>query len=313
MPQSTFLSPARGAYVELSTLVALRFPARQLQLLHRSRALSALTGPNKSNFRGRGIDFEEVRNYQPGDEVRAIDWRVTARTGEAHTKLFREERERPVLLVVDQRPGMFFGSSHCFKSVLAAQLAALLAWAALDGGDRVGGIVFNGEEHRELRPRRSRRTVLGLLSETCRFNTALPRPARDEAASLDAMLGQLRHVARPGSNVFLISDFAGFSAGRGSEHLFELARHTQVTAIACHDPLETELPAGGRYTATDGNASTELDTRDAHLRRDYTLVWRAERDALRQQLRRRGIPLLEARTDHSPLQLLQACYGKPRR
>ena len=103
------------------------------------RALSALAGPNKSNFRGRGIEFEEVRSYQPGDDIRGIDWRVTARTGSAHTKLFREERERPVLVAVDQRSSMFFGSSHCFKSVLAAQLAGLLAWSALEAGDRVAG------------------------------------------------------------------------------------------------------------------------------------------------------------------------------
>ena len=125
-------SPARGAYADLNDLIALRFPARQLGLARRNRALNALAGPNKSNFRGRGIDFEEVRSYQPGDDIRTIDWRVTARTGSAHTKLFREERERPVLVVVDQRSEMFFGSSHCCKSVLAAQLASLVAWSALD-------------------------------------------------------------------------------------------------------------------------------------------------------------------------------------
>ena len=136
-----------------------------MRLGRRNRALSVLAGPNKSNFRGRGIDFEEVRNYQPGDDIRSIDWRVTARTGTAHTKLFREERERPVLVAVDQRSSMFFGSSHCFKSVLAAQLASLLAWSALDAGDRVGGLVFNDASHREIRPRRSRKTVLALLSQ----------------------------------------------------------------------------------------------------------------------------------------------------
>ena len=95
--------PARGAYTTLPDLISLRFPAKQLQLTRKKRALSVLAGPNKSNFRGRGIDFEEVRSYQPGDDIRTIDWRVTARTGNAHTKLFREERERPVLVVIDQR------------------------------------------------------------------------------------------------------------------------------------------------------------------------------------------------------------------
>ena len=140
MPLADINTPARGAYVDVNELIALRFPVRQLKLSRRNRALNALAGPNKSNFRGRGIDFEEVRNYQAGDDIRTIDWRVTARTGAAHTKLFREERERPVLVVVDQRNSMFFGSQFCFKSVLAAQLGALVAWSALSDNDRVGGL-----------------------------------------------------------------------------------------------------------------------------------------------------------------------------
>ncbi|MEL7046686.1 MAG: DUF58 domain-containing protein, partial [Pseudomonadota bacterium] len=96
--------PAQGAQVDVSRLLALRFPARQLDIRRRRRALAQLAGGQRSNFRGRGIEFEEVRGYQSGDDIRTIDWRVTARTGTAHTKMFREERERPVLLVVDQRP-----------------------------------------------------------------------------------------------------------------------------------------------------------------------------------------------------------------
>ncbi len=121
-----------------------------------------------------------MRSYQPGDDIRTIDWRVTARTGSAHTKLFREERERPVLVVVDQRSSMFFGSSHCFKSVLAAQLASLLAWSALHGGDRVGGLVFNEQGHQEVRPRRSRKTVLALLSQISQLQSS-PAPERHAA------------------------------------------------------------------------------------------------------------------------------------
>ena len=189
--------PATGAYVTLETLIGLRFPASQLQLTRRNRALSALTGPNKANFRGRGIDFEEVRSYQAGDDIRTIDWRVTARTGAAHTKVFREERERPVLVVVDQRGSQFFGSQHCFKSVLAAHLAGLLAWSALGNGDRVGGLVFNDSRHREVRPRRSRKTVLTILSQIEAFNRRLP-PASGDDHSLAAMLDNLRRIARPG-------------------------------------------------------------------------------------------------------------------
>ena len=117
-------APARGAHAALEDLIALRFPARQLRLARRNRALSVLAGPNKSNFRGRGIDFEEVRSYQPGDDIRSIDWRVTARTGSAHTKLFREERERAVMLAVDVGAHMQFGTRGTFKNIQAARAAA---------------------------------------------------------------------------------------------------------------------------------------------------------------------------------------------
>lgn len=306
-------SPARGAYTGIDDLIALRFPARQLRLSRRSRALSTLAGPNKSNFRGRGIDFEEVRSYQPGDDIRTIDWRVTARTGQAHTKLFREERERPVLVAVDQRPGMFFGSSHCFKSVLAAQLASLVAWSALDGGDRVGGLVFNGAGHREIRPRRSRRTALALLSQVAAFNNDLP-PNRDaHAGSFAETLANLRRIARPGSSLFLISDFSGASGDHVREHLFQLAQHTEITAIACSDPLESDLPAGGRYAVTDGVDRSELNTADRGLRAAYRQRFTERMGQLSLELQRLGVPLLQASTDQPPFALLQRFYGETRR
>ena len=306
-------APARGAHVELSDLIALRFPARQLQLSRRKRALSALAGPNKTNFRGRGIDFEEVRCYQPGDDIRTIDWRVTARTGSAHTKLFQEERERPVLVVIDQRSTMFFGSSHCFKSVLAAQLASLVAWSALEAGDRVGGLVFNGEQHRDIRPRRSRKTVLALLSELTQYNRALPLPSPCPDDSFTLMLSNLRRIARPGSSLFLVSDFRGASSDGAREQLFQLAQHTELTAIACSDPMEAELPRAGRYTVTDGTEQSELHTANRQLRNDYRKQFQQQRTTLSRDLLRLGIPLLQASTDMAPFTLLQQFYGDGRR
>ena len=305
--------PARGAYIELADLIALRFPARQLRITRKSRALSVLAGPNKSNFRGRGIDFEEVRNYQPGDDIRTIDWRVTARTGTAHTKLFREERERPVLVVVDQRSSMFFGSSHCFKSVIGAQLASLLAWSALDNGERVGGLVFNDGGHREVRPRRSRRNVLALLSQVEHYNKQLPGDAESDAQNFADMLANLRRIARPGSSLFLISDFRGAEDEHAQEHLFQLAQHTEITALACSDPLENALPRAGRYAVTDGIERSELATADRRLRTSYKQSADQRAASLAQSLRRLGIPLLRASTNEAPFVLLQTYYGDSRR
>ncbi len=305
-------APAHGAYVALEDLIALRFPARQLRLGRRNRALSVLAGPNKSNFRGRGIDFEEVRNYQAGDDIRSIDWRVTARTGTAHTKLFREERERPVLVAVDQRSSMFFGSSHCFKSVLAAQLASLLAWSALDAGDRVGGLVFNGASHREIRPRRSRKTVLALLSQIAQYNRTLPLAAPADTGFAE-ILANLRRIVRPGSSLFIVSDFRGAEEERAREQLFQMAQHIEITAIACGDPLEADLPKAGRYAVTDGRARSELDTADRGLRSSYRERARQRSERLSRDLLRLGIPMMKAQTDQAPFSVLQQFYGDPRR
>jgi uncharacterized protein (DUF58 family) len=302
-------SPARGAYTELPDLISLRFPAQQLQLTRKKRALSVLAGPNKTNFRGRGIDFEEVRSYQPGDDIRTIDWRVTARTGSAHTKLFREERERPVLVVADQRNGMFFGSSHCFKSVLAAQLASLLAWSALNSGDRIGGLVFNGVEHRDIRPRRSRKTALALLSHIVHYNGALPLATADEHTSFADMLANLRRIARPGSAIFLVSDFHGADHELAQEQLFQLAQHTEITAVCCCDPMEGELPRGGHYTVTDGEQRSELHTADRKLRSQYRRRFSERQETLSKDFQRLGIPMLQAATNTAPFTLLRQYYG----
>ena len=306
-------SPARGAYTDLADLISLRFPARQLKLSRKKRALSVLAGPNKSNFRGRGIDFEEVRSYQPGDDIRTIDWRVTARTGTAHTKLFREERERPVLVVVDQRNSMFFGSSHCFKSVLAAQLAGLLAWSALDSGDRIGGLVFNGTEHRDIRPRRSRKTALSLLSHVANYNKILPLATTDGDSSFSSMLGNLRRIARPGSAIFLVSDFHGAEQDAAREHLFQLSQHCEITALSCSDPMEGELPRAGHYAVTNGDQRSELYTANRVLRSQYRARFTDRADSLANDFQRLGIPVLQAATNIAPFSLLRQYYGDPRR
>lgn len=306
--------PARGARVDLAPLIGLRFPAAQLSLRRHKRALAALAGGRRSSFRGRGLDFAEVRAYQPGDDVRSIDWRVTARTGQPHTKLFQEERERPVLVVADQRNSMFFGSQHCFKSVLAAHLAALIAWAALAEGDRVGGVVFDDIDHHDMRPRRSRKAVLGLLSRLHASNQALPRPLTGPSGSSDfaGMLGKLRRVARPGSSLYIISDFAGASGEAAREQWFRLAEHTELLALQVTDPAEETLPPAGRYAVSDGQLRAELDTGNRALHSHYQALRQREQRALADTLGRLGIPLLQASTDASPFLLLQSFFGGKR-
>jgi len=312
MPVEDFNRPASGAYVELEALIALRFPARQIDIRRRRRALSQMSGGNRANARGRGIDFDEVRSYQPGDDIRAIDWRVTARTGAAHTKLYHEERERPVLIAVDQRAGMFFGSRHCFKSVLAAHLAAIVTWSALHCGERIGGLVFSNDGHRDIRPRRSRKTALGLLSTIVEFNQRLKGPGVDAGDGFSDLLAMCRRIARPGASLVIISDFDGLMQQRAQEHLFQLSRHVELTALHCTDPLEQELPPPGDYVVTDGLQRSALSTGAKALRSSYAREAGDYQAAIADALRRVGAPCRRVTTDDSPFQVLRDLYGGPR-
>jgi uncharacterized protein (DUF58 family) len=310
MASSSSQTATEGAYCSLSELIEQRHAADKLDLSQRKRALSLLSGPNKTNFRGRGIDFEEVRAYQPGDDIRTIDWRITARTGEAHTKLFREERERQVLVTVDQSNSMFFGSQHSFKAVLAARLAALLSWAALQRGDRIGGLVFSEKEHHEFRPRRSRRSVLALLNAICEMNAALPLPPSASPSGFAEVLMDLRRIARPGSSLFIISDFRGALEEGALEQLYQLSRHQEITALHCSDALERTLPTAGRYAVTDGNGRINLHTGNRVLRETFASRFREQLAELKRQYLQLGIPVIETDTADSPLDLLQAYYGQ---
>ena len=308
------MSSGTGPYAELEALIQERHSGKQLNLALRTRALSALSGGNRSNFRGRGIDFEEVREYQAGDDIRTIDWRVTARTGTAHTKIFREERERPVLVVTDQRNGMFFGSRTCFKSVLAAHCAALLCWAALEQGDRIGGLVFNDNEHREVRPRRNRSAALSYLHQLSELNQQLPmsHTADTPQQQFADTVSELRRIARPGSAVLIISDFHGALEPRAMEHLHQLSRHTEITALHCSDPLEKNLPDQGRYRVTDGNLKVDLNTADSSIRSAFSSRYDQQLEALQENLGKLGIPLVPLSTSAPALDALLPYFSAAR-
>jgi uncharacterized protein (DUF58 family) len=301
-----------GAYSNLQELIRLRYGARDLKLNRQKKTFSLLVGPHQTKFRGRGVEFEEVRRYQAGDDIRSIDWRVTARSGKPHTKLFREERERPVLLLVDQSLPMFFGSRTCFKSVMAANCAALLAWAAFQQNDRVGGLVFSGSEHAEVRPKRSAKNVLQLLNSIHAFNNQLSRQSHDSEAGLSTALEELRRITRPGSNIFIISDFHHFN-GDCEKHLYQLSRHNDISAVLVHDPLEENLPPSGYYSVTDGEQRAMIFTGDKNLRRQYRMGFRSKSGAIRHLLGPMGIPLLSISTQDAPLQYFRNLLGGRRK
>ncbi len=259
------------------------------------------SGPQHARRHGRGIDFEEVRAYQPGDDVRAIDWRVTARSTVAHVKVFREDREQPLMLLVDQDPTMFFGSRYCYKSVQAAHVAALLAWAALRQGHPIGGISYSGEDWYAAAPRRDNRTALRLLHRVVQFNQALDA-RRHAAAYLGDALTRLGRIAPAGSLIWLISDFNTVSVAALGQLSKLLQRHDVVVA-RISDVLERELGLSGTFSFSDshGNLSLSLGRRS---QREYREQRAVRERALLDVLAASATPLIEIDTADGPLAAL---------
>ncbi len=294
--------------VSQAGLIRLSGPARAIAL-DVLRVNSLQTGAYVSHFRGRGMEFDESRPYQPGDDPRSIDWRVTARSTQAYTKLFREERERPVLVVVDLRSHMHFATRGYFKSVNASRAAALLAWSAHHRGDRLGGLIFGDTTHREMKPRLGRQSALRYIHELASHADWTRRdPDRHEAALTQAM-SALRRVARPGSLVVVVSDFSGVTRAAQS-YLSSVARHSEVLAVFMNDPIERELPPPGRYRLVSGDDELAIDTFAAGARRDYREAFEERVATLESFCQRYGVHLMPMSTDDDPVSALQTALGR---
>jgi uncharacterized protein (DUF58 family) len=286
-----------GVEASHQELAALRASARGIDLGHPSRVKSAVAGPYLSPYRGRGMEFAEVRAYVPGDDARHIDWRVTARTGQPHSKLFEEERERPLIVLADARTPMRFGTRTCFKSVAAARWSALLVWKAAECGDRVGGVTLSDSRIRSFRPRRSRNGATALIMGLADATSA---PCGGGEGSLADALMELRRIACVGSQVFILSDFADLD-DVARRHLRQLARYTETSCVLVHDPLESAPPPPGHYRVSNGRGVIAIGTASKANRE----VWPSHFEERRLQIARlcrearAGFGLLS--TDHAPL------------
>ncbi|RMQ45154.1 hypothetical protein ALQ04_04267 [Pseudomonas cichorii] len=272
-----YLISQPGIRISLSELIEMRHRVREVQLFSTPSRRSPLIGLHHSRLRGRGVDFDQVRVYQAGDDVRSIDWRVTARTQEPHTKLFHEERERPIFIMVEQSRRLFFGSGLMFKSVLAAQAAALIGWAALEHNDRIGGLVFGDNEHYEIKPRRSKQSLLQLLNRLVRVNQSLHTEIAADRDSFGIALRRAREVLRPGSLVIVLCDERALSDA-AEQQLSLLSRHCDLLLLPISDPLDRALPAAGLLRFAERGAQLELDTLDPELRKAYRAQGQARCD-----------------------------------
>jgi len=299
-----------GVYVDLEQLIALEQKGRKVSLLPRQPVHSLLSGRYASRMRGRGLNFEEIRDYRSGDDVRSIDWKVTARLQSPHVRVFNEERDRQGLLVVDQRLSMFFGTRRAMKSVTAAEIAAVVAWRILSVGDRVGGIVFNDRSIEEVRPQRSRRIVLQYLTKLAEQNQALGvgRGITRDAAMLNRALDRIRRVAPHDATIVIFSDFDG--ADETTRHaIAALAAHNTVIAVLIHDPSQSELPAAGRMTVTDGELQIALDVAHGSTRQNILDMSKTRLRSVFEWTRDFGVPVLPLSTAEEPVNQLHHLLG----
>jgi len=256
------------------------------------------------------MEFAEVRAYQPGDDVRSIDTRVTARTGRAHSKLFEQEREQPVWLIVELGASMRFGTRGCFKSVCAARAAALVAWAAHLEGERVGAIVLGPGAARVQPPGRTRRHVLELLGA---FAATSAQPCGESRESLASALEGLRPRIHTGSRVFVLSDFYALddAAVPGQKAslptlLRAIAQKASLGLVWIHDRLESEPPPPGRYRVSNGSRSQTLPTGSRGFADAYRASFERRRSALGALCATGAIELVPLRTDAPAADVLAA-------
>ena len=271
-------------------LLALRHVARTLSVGGSTRAYSIMAGSTLSKFRGRGMDYAESRIYTPGDDVRNIDWRVTARTGKTHTKVYVEERDRPVIILMDFSPSLHFGSMEAFKSVIAARLAATIAWTTIFNGDRIGGIILSPREKFELRPTAGRKGVLALIQALVKATSQFA--GDNSGSSLDQLIRHGIRAIRPGSRIFLISDFYHYDPEM-ERNLGRLRRHNDLVLCQVIDPLEMAPPPPGIYSITDGHENARLNTKNSDFRQYYNEVFRRRQESLEQLSNHLKIPLLK--------------------
>jgi len=289
--------------ISLKNLLDLAKSAAVLNLRH-GHIRASQSGNYLSKLKGRGMAFDETRLYQPGDDVRRIDWRVTARTDKPHSKIFQEERERPLYISVDYSATMQFATRGVFKSVQAAKLAGLLAWTALRRGDRVGGQIFADAGCQELKPQTGKAALLHF------FNALVnPRYHSVEGNSFDKVLARLIRHAHPGSQVFILSDFRGLNPA-AEIHLANLARHCDVVLVQIYDPLESRLPEKGRYRFTDSLREVWIDSGDKRRLLDYQQRFHQRREYLQQRCRQLRISWLSCSTHQQAIDALLVFHGK---
>ena len=305
-------------HVDLKTLIKLQYQARGFSFLPSQPLHSIRSGKHSSRLRGRGLNFEELRHYRPGDDIRSLDWKVTNRTGKPHVRTYTEERERSVVVVVDQRIGMFFGSIDRMKSVVAAEAAALSAWRVLGVGDRVGAVVFNDTGLVPIRPHRSSASVVRICQQIQRMNHELRADAIIEPAvglndvksnAINNAIDEAARMCAHDGLMVIVSDMAGWN-----EQTVTLLRrfsiHNDALVALVYDPLETELAEVQPLVVSDGRMQIEVSAHKDDLQQRYADAYSASLNELESTLQRYRIPVLPLNTTEKIVTQVRRAMGE---
>jgi uncharacterized protein (DUF58 family) len=301
--------PDPRIHATLEHLRSLEGRGRSLSFLPRQPARSVLNGRHASRLRGRGLNFEELRDYLPGDDIRSIDWKVTARTGTPHVRVFTEERDHPTLIVVDQRMSMFFGSTLNMKSVTAAEAAALAAFRILDQDDRVGGIVFGDEHIAEIRPERNRSALNRFLTALADANALLRADAPNvNPMPLTRVLRTVARIARRNHLIIVLSDFDEID-DETHRLVSGISRYNDLVLGLVSDPFADDIPKGLKLVVSDGELQAEVDTADSTRHRNLRDMARGRLAEILDWQRRLGVPVLPFTTAEETLPQMRRLLG----
>lgn len=280
-------------YVDVPFLVRREFAARGLSFLPRQKHRSILAGQHSSRLRGRGLNFDDLRHYLPGDDIRMIDWHVTLRAGEPYVRSYTEERDRPAIFVVDQSMSMFFGSQRALKSVVAAELAALGAWMMFAAADRVGAVVFNDTHIEHIKPHRSRNRLHQIFGAIARYNQALSatNPVVKPTATLNRALEEVLRLGLHDCLVGIISDFANADE-RTLRLMRGIAAHNDILGTLVFDPLSQKLDTAGRVVVSQGELQVELDLGSRTVHEPINELFNSRLQSVAELLRRSAVPML---------------------
>lgn len=306
-------SDREGIYTSLPELVRLRYTAGGFSYLPKQPVRSLLAGRKRSKLRGRGLDFDELRHYRPGDDIRTMDWRVTNRTGKPHVRVYTEERDRPVVVVVDQRLSMFFGSRVMMKSVVAAEVAAMTAWRVLGVGDRIGAILFNDQRTVEARPTRSDNRVMGWLGDLVTMNNALSVNSGVERRAeglRDALKSTLRMISHD-YLVILVSDFYGWDS-ECLQLIRRISEHNDIISTLVYDPLERDISSAEKLVVSDGLYQLEINPEAHDLGERFEQSFESSYAHVRGDLLRHQVPIIPMDTASPPERQLREKLGGQR-